>query len=122
MSATRISPELEARYAQELEAAWLGVKVLRLEVAGVADEPWLEAGDVAVRVQLSLAGPEPVLVAAGLLSAEDVDSIPPCGVCDRGAWRVTRRKSRTRLDGCGDYVDLLAPILVPALVWRPAAA
>jgi hypothetical protein len=122
MSHNSLPADFQQQCIAVLEAAWPGVKVIRFEVDDYAWQRWIpteERDDP--RFDLKVAGTEPALISAGLLEPAAAASIPPCGVCHRGGWRITRRKTHTRLESWGDdpALDRVASVLVGAMVWRP---
>ena len=73
---------------------------------------------------LTVSAPEELLLRHGLLSAETAASIPPCGTSNQPGRRVTRGKSRTRVDAwiADEFLGLIASVLVPAMCWSPGRA
>jgi hypothetical protein len=124
MSRNSIPPTFAAQCAAELQRAWPELRVLQFECDVESTEYWTgphTEPDLRIDVfaYLTVSGTEPALIAAGLLSREAVDSIPPCGSCRRDGWSIRRGKRSTRLEGGHGLDSLLAPILVPAMVWKP---
>lgn len=123
MSHNSLPADFQQRCVAVLEAAWPGVEVIEFDVDNHDWQTWFpQAQRDEPRFDLKVAGTEPALIRAGLLDAAVAASIPPCGTCHRGRWKIRRGKSRTFLESWGDdgqSIDLVAPVLVGALVWRP---
>jgi hypothetical protein len=106
--------DYQAQCTALLEAAWPGVKVL---LFGFDNFRW----QLEPRFDLKVTGAERDLIRAGLLGPAAAASIPPCGACHREGWKINRGKTRTRLESWDEEkaLDLVAPVLIDAMVWRP---
>lgn len=88
-------------FVPALEAAWPGVRMLRLEWwvyrPGPADPiAWREmTGELTVFIGLS--GPPAALLAAGLITEAELEALPPSGVKSFGRLAVSRGRRTTRL-------------------------
>ncbi|HMN42948.1 MAG TPA: hypothetical protein PKE27_00105 [Povalibacter sp.] len=113
-------------WVDALERAWPGVRVLRLDFEFDNRQDHSERSG-RMTVNLNVSGIPDALIAAGLVSRTELDSLPPCGV--RGGRRkITRSKAtgRIRVESFirdNDEKDFPAfNVLVSALsplIWKP---
>lgn len=90
------SPEVLAL----LHEAWPGVTVrsLRFEHNHNLPHPFRQDANGLLTVNLFVTGSEPCLVAAGLVTQEELDSLPACGEANRHGARFRRGKRATSVE------------------------